>query len=281
MKMTDTIEVLKHGSLLQHGKHNDRIYLMKLVQEDCTEIIQTLHKLSTENNYTKIFCKVPKWAAPLFFSDGYMLEASIPKFYNSEEDAFFVSKFLNSERRLAIEKSALNTLSELLAQKYNNNRTLKKPTTEFAVRKLNKNDVNSIVEIYKQIFFSYPFPIHNPDYILETMDEDVQYYGIDINEKLAAIASSEIDKNSLNAEMTDFATSSDFQGMGLANVLLSYMETEMKKQGIATLYTIARLNSIAMNKTFLRLNYNYSGTLINNTNIAGIIESMNVYYKHI
>jgi putative beta-lysine N-acetyltransferase len=279
--MTDTIEVLKHGSILQHGKHNDRIYLMKLVQEDFAEIIQTLHKLSTENSYTKIFCKVPKWAAPLFFSDGYMLEASIPKFYNSEEDAFFVSKFLNSDRRLAIEKPALNTLSELLVHKNNSNRTLKKSTTEFAVRKLNINDVNSIVEIYKQIFLSYPFPIHNPDYISETMDEDVQYYGIEVNEKLAAIASSEIDKKGLNAEMTDFATSGEFQGMGLANILLRHMETEMKEQGIATLYTIARLNSIAMNKTFLRLSYNYSGTLINNTNIAGKIESMNVYYKHI
>ncbi len=55
----------------------------------------------------------------------------------------------------------------------------------------------------------------------------------------------------------------------------------MKAQDIKTLYTIARLNSPAMNKTFLRLNYTYSGTLIKNTNIAGKIESMNVYYKAI
>jgi beta-lysine N6-acetyltransferase len=36
-----------------------------------------------------------------------------------------------------------------------------------------------------------------------------------------------------------------------------------------------------MNKTFLKFDYCYSGTLINNTNIAGSIESMNVYYKHL
>lgn len=279
--MSDSIEILKNGSLIQYGNHNDRIYLMKLTKEDCPEIIQTLHKLSIENKYTKIFCKVPKWAAPLFFSDGYILEASIPKFYNKVEDAFFVSKFTNESRRLANETSNLNALSKLLEQKNNKTNNKKKSTSDFTIRKLNRNDVNSIVNLYKQIFQSYPFPIHNLDYILKTMEENVQYYGIEINEKLAAIASSEIDKKGLNAEMTDFATSSEFQGKGLATLLLSNMEAEMKKQGIYTLYTIARLNSIAMNKTFLRHHYNYSGTLINNTNIAGNIESMNVYYKHL
>lgn len=279
--MSDLIEVLKNGSMLQHGKHNDRIYLMKLAKDDCPEIIQTLHKLSIENNYSKIFCKVAKWAAPLFFSEGYVMEASIPQFYNSEEDAFFVSKFLDSNRYLVNEKSKLATLSELLHQKNENKVSIKNSASDLSVRKLNENDIPSIVDIYKQIFVSYPFPIHEPDYILKTMEKDVQYFGVEIEGKLAALASSEMDKKGMNAEMTDFATSSEFQGKGLANLLLGTMEAEMKAQGIFTLYTIARLNSIAMNKTFLRNKYNYSGTLINNTNIDGKIESMNVYYKHI
>lgn len=279
--MSDSIKVLKHGSLLQHGKLNDRIYLMKLVKEDCPDIIQTLHYLSSENQYDKIFCKVPKWAAPLFFSAGYVLEASIPRFFEGEEDAFFVSKFLHSNRHQVIESSKFATLSELLHQKKLNQEQIGNSASGLFVRKLNINDVSSIVDIYKQIFLSYPFPIHEPDYILKTMEEDVQYYGVEIGGKLAALASSEMDKKGMNAEMTDFATSSEFQGKGLANLLLSTMEVEMKAQGIYTLYTIARLNSMAMNKTFLRNSYNYSGTLINNTNISGKIESMNVYYKHI
>ena len=36
-----------------------------------------------------------------------------------------------------------------------------------------------------------------------------------------------------------------------------------------------------MNKTFLNAGYNYSGTLTKNTQIAGKIESMNVWYKHL
>jgi hypothetical protein len=59
------------------------------------------------------------------------------------------------------------------------------------------------------------------------------------------------------------------------------MEKRMRKAGIKTPFTIARLNSLAMNKTFLKLHYTYAGTLVKNTNIAGKIESMNVYYKHL
>jgi putative beta-lysine N-acetyltransferase len=109
----------------------------------------------------------------------------------------------------------------------------------------------------------------------------VQYFGAEKDGKLAALSSSEIDFKGQNAEMTDFATHPDHTGNNLSNLLLRQMEKQMKQQGINTLYTIARLNSIPMNKTFLKNEYQYSGTLIKNTNIAGNIESMNIYYKQI
>ncbi|MEA1896900.1 MAG: putative beta-lysine N-acetyltransferase [Bacteroidota bacterium] len=279
--MNDKIEILEHGSLIQHGKHNDRIYLMKLKEKDVPSILKILSKLAIEYRYTKIFCKIPKWAAPLFYSNGFLLEASIPRFYNNQEDVFFVSKFLSSDRLLDIENSQLQKLSKLLLEKSKTIKSSKKAVSEFKVKRLVKTDVESITKIYTEIFLSYPFPIHNPGYILNTMDENVQYYGVEVDGKLAAIASSEIDKKGQNAEMTDFATSIAFQGNKLSTLLLDAMEKDMKEQGISTLYTIARLKSIPMNKTFLRFDYSYSGTLIKNTNIAGNIESMNVYYKHI
>jgi putative beta-lysine N-acetyltransferase len=81
--------------------------------------------------------------------------------------------------------------------------------------------------------------------------------------------------------MTDFATLPHFRGKGLATALLVDMENEMKNQKIRTLFTIARALSPGMNITFARCGYKYSGTLINNTQIFGHIESMNVWYKHI
>ena len=54
----------------------------------------------------------------------------------------------------------------------------------------------------------------------------------------------------------------------------------MEQLGIDTFYTIARSVSFGMNITFAKMDYKYTGTLKNNTNISGNIESMNVWYKN-
>lgn len=277
--MEDRIESIGKGSIIQHGTLNNRIYLIKLGKKDCPGIFESLRHLAREKGYTKIFAKVPQWAAPLFFADGYMTEAVIPAFYKGEEAAFFLAKYLDSDRLMNIENQSLGELSELLrvAQRKENlplNRSLE-------IRELETSDVEQITDLYRKVFLSYPFPIHNPGYILKTMKENVRYFGVSKKGKLIAQASAEIDRKGANAEMTDFATDPDFRGQKLGQFLLERMEKEMKKLNISTLYTIARLNSIPMNKVFLKHQYQYAGTLLRNTNISGSIESMNVYYKHL
>jgi len=279
--MHDVVDVIGLGSKIQHGKHNDRIYLMKLDEQDVEIILDEISKLAKTNKYSKLFCKIPKKIAPLFFDNGYILEGYIPKFYKNKEDVFFVSKFLNSDRLLNIEKNELLKFNRLLSEDHSLKNKLKKNTSGYSVRKLIKSDVEKMVQIYLEVFKSYPFPIHNPGYILKTMAENVHYFGVENDGSLVALASSEVDTGGKNAEMTDFATLQNHGGKNLAGLLLKEMEKEMEKQGVKTLYTIARLNSMPMNKTFLRFDYEYSGTLINNTNISGKIESMNIFFKHI
>lgn len=279
--MHDTVEDIGLGSIIQHGKHNDRIYLMKLDERDVDIILDELSTLAKTNKYSKLFCKVPKNIAPLFFANGYILEAYIPKFYKNRDDLFFVSKFLNSDRLLNIEVNELSKLNQLLSEEHSIKKNLKKNVSGYSVRRLTKSDVEQMAQIYLEVFESYPFPIHDPAYILKTMDENVFYFGVENEGNVVALASSEVDVGGKNAEMTDFATLQNHGGKNLASLLLLEMEKEMQKQGIKTLYTIARLNSVPMNKTFLRFDYEYSGTLINNTNISGKIESMNIFYKHI
>jgi putative beta-lysine N-acetyltransferase len=111
------------------------------------------------------------------------------------------------------------------------------------------------------------------------MDENIQYYGIYYKNKLIAASSAEMDIEMKNAEMTDFATDPEFAGNSLSLILLRKMEEEMMRKEMKVLYTIARSFSPGMNITFAKQDYEFSGTLINNTNIFGKIESMNVWYK--
>lgn len=277
--MEDRIETIGKASIIQHGKLNDRVYLIKLEKGDCPGIIPSLRALAREHNYAKLFCKVPGWAAPHFLADGYITEAIIPGFFNRKETAFFLAKYLDSDRFMSLEKDGLRDLSGLLGNPFHKEKIPKQRTLK--ISSLDASDVDQITEVYKMVFQTYPFPIHEPEYILKTMDENVRYFGVKKHRKLIAVSSAEIDMNNRNAEMTDFATNPGYRGLKLGQRLLVRMEKEMKANHISTLYTIARLQSVPMNKVFLKNQYQYAGTLIRNTNISGSIESMNVLYKHI
>lgn len=277
--MEDRIETIGKGSIAQHGKLNDRIYLIKLENKDCPEILNWLRRMAAEHSYTKIFCKVPSWAAPHFFADGYITEAMIPGFYRGNEAAFFLAKYLDSDRLMNLENQYLGEFGDLL--KSRPGKVSMDSTDKFRFEQLGADDVKQITKLYRKVFLSYPFPIQDPGYILKTMKESVRYFGAKKKGKLIAVSSAEMDKEGKNAEMTDFATNPDFRGKKLDQMLLAKMEKEMEVLGMKTVYTIARLQSIPMNKVFLNRQYQYAGTLIRNTNISGSIESMNVYYKHL
>ena len=121
--------------------------------------------------------------------------------------------------------------------------------------------------------------IFDGNYILKTMNKNINYFGIFENEKLVALASSEMDLVNLNTEMTDFATLHEYRGNNFSFHLLKEMEKDAKAKGIKTAYTIARAKSTGINMTFTKMDYEFGGTLINNTNICGNIETMNVWYK--
>lgn len=276
----DRFEKIGKGTVIHHGDYNKRVYLMKLDKRDLPGVIREINQIARTNKYTKIICKVPQSASPHFLADGFFTEAQIPRFYDGKESAFFMSKFLNSDRLMGVETEQLKYFGGMLEKRNGNVADIIEPNG-YQVKRLQPKHSKEMAAIYREVFDSYPFPIHDEKYIEETMKDEVQYYGVESKGKLIALASSEMDKKGLNAEMTDFATPKENRGKKLSLLLLQEMERQMKEQGFKTLYTMSRLNSVGMNKTFLRSGYIYSGTTINNTNIAGQIESLNIYYKHI
>jgi beta-lysine N6-acetyltransferase len=274
--MRDKIEKIGN-SIIQHGKSNDRIYLLKLDPEDTEHMAGQLDQLAHREGYTKVFTKIPADAFPGFLRNGYEAEAFIPSFYKGKKDCVLASKFLSDSRRTS-PVDQLDVFLQLM-RKDRNNRELTLPSG-FELTKLDLKDAVSVTAVFKEVFETYPFPVHDPEYIKSTMTgNSAQYFGVWNKGELVGVSTAETDFEQENAEMTDFAVLPVYRGKKLALHLLAFMEEEMKKAGIRTAYTIARLAEPGMNKTFLNAGYNYSGTLINNTNIAGNIESMNIFYK--
>ena len=280
-KMIDIVETLGQ-STIQHGSYNNRIYVMNLSRNDFPQIIKKLGDLAQKNNYGKIFVKIPQWAKHEFLDHGFVCEAIIPDFFNGKNDGFFLSKFLekNQQKESEKEKKERKKVLDVFYEK--KKRKQKKPiASDFDLRVISEQDISSLTQLYKQVFKSYPFPIFSPDFIKETMKENVCYYGLFDDHRLIAAASAEMNPDYEHVEMTDFATFPSYRGKNTAASLLYQMEEDMKKKDFKTCFTIARSCSFGMNSTFGKADYEYGGTLIHNTNISGRIESMNVLFKKI
>jgi putative beta-lysine N-acetyltransferase len=274
----DQVEFFGH-SVIQHGPLNDRVYLMKMDNDDLPEIITHIHELAMMRGYSKIFARVPATARVHFRQNDYRTEAVIPNFYNGREDGHFMARYYQVDRMLDSDLEKVQAVMAACEKETWQQRQEIDQDLEY--RLATSHDCIEMSELYRKIFKSYPFPIDDPEYLRRTMDENVIYGGIWKDKKLLALSSAEVDKKSANAEMTDFATHPDCRGRGLAGVLLQKLEKLLEEAGIKTCYTIARATSFGMNITFARNNYVFAGTLINNTQISGSLESMNVWYKRI
>jgi beta-lysine N6-acetyltransferase len=279
-KMGDKIERIGE-SVIQHGKFNNRIYLLKLNDSDVDQLLLKLNRLAYDKGYTKVFGKIRPEAFPAFLADGYVVEAYVPGFFDGSGDCMMVSKFFDEKRSLP-PRQELEFFGKILNRSDNNTDNRVDEGKEYNVIRLDRSEAGEIASVFKKVFLTYPFPVHDPDYITETMiTGKARYFGIRDKGKLIGVSTAEIDMTAKNVEMTDFAVLPDYRGNGLAYHLLLFMEKEMKNAGIKTAYTIARLKELGMNKTFIKAGYKYAGTLVNNTNIGGSIESMNIFYNHV
>ena len=274
----DKIEILG-GAVCQHGPLNRRIYLMNIKDADPAALISDLERLAARNGYTKIFAKVPASKAARFYDADFRKEAAVPGFFRGEEDALFLGRYFEEARKTANDQEALDAVLRVALEKRRSRAELPPLPPEYRVEICTEDDIPAMSLLYRKVFPSYPFPIQDPGYLRETMASHVVYFAMTANEALVALASSEMDEENRNVEMTDFATEPSERGRKLASHLLAAMEKAMAKRRISCAYTISRAASFPMNITFAGMGYAYGGRLINNTNISGQIESMTVWYK--
>lgn len=274
--MSDIITHLG-SSLVQHGPDSDRIYLMELDDRDMPALVGRLEELARERGYGKIFARVPDRWVEAFQEADYQSEAMVPGFYRGTEAGYFMGRYLDPERAVpAAAAMAQEVLREARDREIAQDLM---PPAGCQLRPCGEADLPAMAALYGEVFPSYPFPIHDQAFLAETMAGHVDYFGAFFDDRLVALCSAERYDQALHAEMTDFATHPDHRRQGLALLLLKEAEDHAKARGFATAYTIARALSPGMNITFARAGYSYAGTLVNNTQISGHIESMNVWYK--
>ncbi|WP_041720152.1 putative beta-lysine N-acetyltransferase [Pseudodesulfovibrio piezophilus] len=272
-------EIIHLGeSTIQHGPANDRVYLMKLASADLPNIVNDIYELGRQHGYTKLFAKVPAQDVAHFAALGFIDEARVPFMHKGETAGYFMSKYMDQRRGIPQNIERISEVLELADQKAG---THSSHISDNRIIRLRLEHADELAELYGKVFTTYPFPVSDAAFIEESMKENTVFFGIISQGRLVAAASMEIDTEWQCAEMTDFATLPQHRGTGAAGALLLAMEYAAKDLTLKTLFTIARAESFGMNIVFARAGYLFGGTLHNNTQIAGKLESMNVWHKQI
>lgn len=275
------------NSLIQHGRENDRVYLMDAADADLPGLLVEIEELADRHGYGKIFAKVRAGWQEEFIRRGYRVEAEAPGLYPAgpsgagRENGLFMGKFLDPGRTEpgSREEAIAAVIAFARSKAAQGPAAPRRPLADhYRLRPCGPEDCPAMAALLARTFASYPFPVSDPAFLRRSMDS-VLYYGSWQGERLAAVASAELAPAKQHAEMTDFATAPEDQGRGLAAHLLAGLETAAAALGIRVAYTIARAESAAINITFARAGYAFNGTLVNNTQICGRLESMNVWSK--
>lgn len=293
----DTCDLLE-GASIQYGPNSSRVYLMSMKQAEPARLPAAMRQLAKAQGYGKLIAKVRLSDSEHFLNQGFAEEARLPGYYPATgrrlavglaeavgltedegeekgEDALLLGAYLDIDRQTdlkATEHEKVLTLAR-------NNLSKTTPAPHWQVIPLGEEYCEEMAHLYREVFPSYPFPIQQARYLRETMSDNVSYFGIKHQGRLIALASAEQDLDNMAVEMTDFATSPEFRGQQLAAALLNKMESCMEQLGFRQAFTIARAGSVGMNRTFAKHGYHYQGRLINNTQISGQIESMNIWCK--
>ncbi len=259
--------------------YNKRLKIVDFDADDYSQMIQRLAWLAEANHFDKIFVKARKEDFQKFLSHGYMMEGVL-RYYFEGEDAYVLSRFSSDER---VSSSDLLQEARLIENLIYHSEPghIRPLDPHIEIIRATDEHIPLLAAIYRSVFETYPSPLTNPDYIKSTMDRNLIYRLAMKNETALAAASADMDRKHKNAEMTDCATVPEAQGKGLMQHLLTHLENDLREEGVMTAYTLARGMSVGMNRSFFKLGYEFSGRLVNNCDIFGQFEDMNIWVKRL
>ncbi|CAM4276122.1 putative beta-lysine N-acetyltransferase [Zobellia roscoffensis] len=278
--MFDTLEKID-GATLHHGRAHNRVYLMETEQYDWNSLIDNMKTIAHKMDYDKILSRVPEEAKEVFKSKGHVVEAKIPKLYNGEKAGYFLADYLNTERaksNIKVKKTITSVKTIALAANSTSEDAHFALPEYLEVRKLEESDLPAIIQLHKKAFLSYPFPIHEPEYLKQLLKNNHEFYGLFEKGELLVSAILKVQESESSIEIVDFATHPNYNGQNLNYYLVQEIKKRVVNSKYKTIYALVRATSYGLNITFSKHGFLLGGTLMNNTVIRGNLESMNVWY---
>jgi len=264
-------------------QYNQRIKVTEYEATDYDAMLMKVRKVAEANNFDKIIFMAARKDFQRLLTHGYVLEAVL-KYYLNGNDAYVCSKFRSQERL-----TSHNLMDEVIliedvmgdpVTTYDPPKELSLPEG-YVVSLAKTKDIPELIELYQSIFETYPSPLIHADYLEAVFAKEAIFVVAKKDGRIMAAASGEIYPQQRSVELTDCATHPEARGLGLMSYLLEVLAYEFHQRDYQCAYTMARARSFGMNKTFHRLGYEFMGRLVNNCDIYGAYEDMNIWVRNL
>ena len=257
---------------------NKRLKIIDLTNITVQNIKRIIH-FSSKQHLDKVICICDSTYVDIFTEAGFEIEGKIDRFFKGQ-NGFCMSYFISSDRKICSNFSKKELLvKQCLAVK--NTFIHRSEKSKYSIRNANETDIQEMVKLFSTVFLTYPSPVYDEEFLKKTMKEKVLYKVAVYEGKIIGIASADMDKENLNAEITDCATYPDYRGKGVLSNIIYSLELDLRKKGFITLYSLSRAINPSINFVLSKQNYKFTGRLINNCNICGTFEDMNIWVKNI
>jgi putative beta-lysine N-acetyltransferase len=261
-------------------QYNQRIRILSYEATSFEALVLAVRYLAEANGFDKIIAFATRDDWQEFLRFGYVLEAVIAH-YHRGEDAYVVSKFRSQERLSSpVLMDEILLIERILAERTDD--AAPEPLPEgVELRMARRDDLAQLVELYGEIFETYPSPLLHASYLEAILQKDSLFAVCTVQGRIVAAASAELHPEDLAAELTDCATRPEARGRGLMTHLLRRLERELVARGYLCAYTMARARSYGMNAVFHGLGYRFMGRLVNSCDIYGAYEDMNIWVRRL
>ncbi len=223
--------------------------------------------------------KIWLWAfpedVPVFFARGFALEGWLDDGRAGRRSAS-MAYYLKAARGISRKLAAEDELLQAVTQKPTG--ALPALPEGLSARSLDLRDNEEIAAILGEVFSTYPNPVSETDYIKGLLRQGCLFEGVFSGQTLVSVAAAYPDVAMGCCEMTDCATRPKFRGLALTERLLKRLGRRRELEDL-TLYTLARAGSYGVNRVFHKLGYRFRGRLINNCDIDGGFEDMNLLVR--
>lgn len=255
-----------------------KIYGIPLpVETDFSEMLTLLKELAQENNCSKIMFQVKKDQEALLIAHSFQYEAKISGFFQGE-DAYIYSWFLDADRGRIVDQGQVLRVMDMVREDAKELEPCELPLG-YTMRSAVAEDAEALAKLYDTIFETYPTPMNDPVFVRKMMKSNVHFSIVEYESELVSACSADFFPQFNAVEMTDCATLPEHRGQGLLSHQFAHLEEEMIERQVDTLFSVTRAVSVGMNLINVRNGYEYSGRLIQNTNISGRLEDMNIWVK--